>query len=193
MNQPWETIVRASRGQNPAPTEAEQLIAQLDTEVLDNGLAKPWHPQPGETAQEYFAFSIFRDQGANRPNPTSRIAREKMWVQRTKAYDEWLDTQPQTEQATAQAIAKSLLGTMQVVGHLIQLELFKMAQQIATSQHSSISLPELARIVESFAKTSRLLTNQTTENLGVGRWDLSKFSADELAELEEYTKKALPA
>ena len=189
---PWDSIVREIRtADHPSPTEAEALIAQLQPQDLDqSGFLQPWQPQPEETSQEYLAFSLYRDQGPDRTLPRGPLPRTRLWQQRAMAYDQWLDRQPQAEQVTADQIARTLLNTMQLIGHQFQLEAMKiLSQQI---QPPSISLPELVKAIESLAKTSRLLTNRTTENMGVGVFDLTKLSTDELVAWEKLQKKALP-
>jgi hypothetical protein len=189
---PWESIARTAREvRSPTPTDAEALLQQLSPENLDReGFLQVWQPQPDESAQEYLAFSLYRDQGPDRTLPKGPMPRERLWQPRALAYDQWLDQQPRSEQVTADQIARSLLNTMQLIGHQFQLEAMKLlAQQI---QHPACTLPELVKAIESLAKTSRLLTNRTTENMGVGVFDLTKLSTEDLLDWERLQKKALP-
>ena len=61
-----------------------------------------WERQPGESAQAYEAFAIYRDMGSNRslgslPNSYPRVTRlssvgaAKKWGERCRAYDNHLD------------------------------------------------------------------------------------------------------
>lgn len=62
-----------------------------------------WERQPGESAQAYEAFAIYRDMGSNRSlrvvaeqlsksdTLIKRWSREKKWGERCRAYDNHLD------------------------------------------------------------------------------------------------------
>lgn len=178
------------------PTAVEALLLELDSTKLapDTGLVLPWLPQPNETAQEYLCFSVWLEQVDIRGNaPRTPLAKRWQWYERAKAYDAHMAANPApTPKESADSIAKSLLGTMQLTSHLVRNELQKHLIQGIQSGVPMTDLPALVKIVETLGKTARLLTDQTTETIGVGRFDLKNLSSEEFETLQNTVAKALP-
>jgi hypothetical protein len=177
-------------------TEAERLIQTLTKGTAQDlttseGYLKPWLPQPGETAQEFIAFNTWLQAGPARPRVISKIAQERFWEQRALAYDAWLEVQPPDVQAQAADIAQSLMTSIALVSQMLRIELVKILTQVSTCSAASVSLTDAAKVLETMARTSRLLAGLTTETVGLGRLDLSHHTQEELLELDRLTTKAL--
>ena len=88
-----------------------------------------WERQPGESAQAYEAFAIYRDMGSNRSlrvvaeqlsksdTLIKRWSREKKWGERCRAYDNHLD-----DVARQEALRKYKKMRTRHIGIALQLQ-----------------------------------------------------------------------
>lgn len=169
----------------------DKFLAIVAQEVNPESQGLPWLPLPAESASDYIAFELWRDLGTKRPRQAHRLAIANAWEARALSYDDYLARQPQDLQAKAQELSRSILGSSAMVLHCLQLELVKIARSMGTTSSPSLTLPEVLKGLETVAKVSRLLTDQSTENIAViGKFNLSLLTDEELAQYEVLTKKA---
>jgi hypothetical protein len=173
-------------------TEVEDFLSQISPAQLSrDGQIQPWLPQPDETAQEYLAFSLWRDIGPGRQPQTNRLAKHWSWKERAEAFDRWIEVQPPDIQATANQVAGMLIESMPILVQALRQELVKHAVQVASTSHAGISLPELVKCIKTVAEVTRLLSGQSTVTLGVEKLNLANLSTEELVQLESLQNKAL--
>lgn len=152
----------------------------------------PWMPLPQEDAASYMAFELWRDMGPRRPAQQHLMAQQYRWAARAIAYDAWLQAQPQDVKLVADQIAKTIMKAAGTALDAIQVELIKVLRNIGSTGAPSMTLPELLKSLETIAKTSRLLSDKSTENVAVvvGTTNLGNLSDQELDELERLRRKA---
>lgn len=175
-----------------APYAPSDFIRAVTEGLQTEGQGYPWMPLTDETAQEYLAFEMWRDQGTKRPRQAHALALKRHWEVRALAYDEYLEKQPQDVQAQAAQIAKGILGSSTMVLHCLQMELIKTARNIGSSSMPSLTLGEIVKALDTLAKTARLLSDQSTANVAVvGKWDGTRLSEEELQLLDQLSQKGL--
>jgi len=182
------------RGQNPEPTEAEQALAIVAPQTVHpvTGLARPWEPQPNETAAEYVAFQFYLLGDA--PTPNHPLARRMAWEQRKVAHKACgedlmpVDFQVLTERCLNLAFLWCFT------------ELSKHVSGAVTNPQPGASVNETLRAYKDLALLARLLRGQSTENVAVKvgadvALDYSRLSDEEFAlavQLENKAKGQIP-
>jgi hypothetical protein len=163
------------------PTEAEQALAIVAPQIVnpDTGLARPWEPQPNETAQEYVAFNAWLL--TDSPAPNHPLARRRAWEQRRVAYEA-------SGSALAQASPEALASLSVRCIHLAMVwglaELSKHVANSAQTPQPGATMGDTVRIVKDAAMLARLLHGLSTANVSLHSeetFDLSRLSDDDLA------------
>jgi hypothetical protein len=169
------------------PTDAEQALAIVAPQTLnpDTGLARPWEPQPNETASEYVAFNAWLL--TDSPTPNHPIARRRAWEQRRVAYEA-------SGSALAQATPEVLAALSVRCVHLALVwglaELSKHVANSAQTPQPGATMGDTVRIVKDAAMLARLLQGLSTENVSLHTEDLSTFSESELLTYAALNQKA---
>ena len=159
---------------------------------IDQANSFPWLPLPDEQANDYMAFDIWCKMGTSRPAQTHRLAKQNKWAARALAWDEYMVGQTATVKDMADAASKAIMQGIGQTVHAMQLELVKVLRNMGSTQTSSMTLPEIVSSLEKVAKTARLLSDKSTENVAlVGRVDLTNLSDAELEMAEQLRNKAL--
>ena len=189
-----ETEALAYVGRRPGdePTEAEQVLAIVQPSAVhtDTGLARPWEPQPRETAAEYVAFQawLLSDTAC----PSHPLARRMAWEQRMVAY-----------KACGEALARSTPEVLAAMSsrcvHMALMwgmsEMAKHASAGATNPQPSSTMKEAMTVVKDAAMLARLLQGLSTANVSVRdgtetEFDLTRLTDDELAQMAVLEAKA---
>lgn len=158
---------------------------------LNEQSSYPWLPLPTEQLQDYMAFELWRNLGANRPAQAHKLAKDNKWAARALAYDEYMALQSKPVREQADQIAKTIMTSANMAMQAIQLELVKALRNMGSTQASTMTVPEMVSAIEKIAKTSRLLAGESTENVAVvGKIDLSNLSDEELEQAEALRIKA---
>ena len=125
----------------------------------------PWDRRADENARQYQAFCEYRDMGVDRTlkdvNMAIRSPWPKLyqWVQRVRAYDEWLEKKARK---LAERQKKEMVERQAKLGQT-------MTDIAQTSLESGMILPEtvadVVRLAESGTKIERLARGESTENV----------------------------
>lgn len=176
--------------------ETNEFLQTLSAELgVSEQHGYPWMPLPKEDAQAYMAFELWRGLGPRRPLQQHLMAVQHHWGARALAYDTWVAAQHQDVRQMADQIGKTILKSSEMAMEAIQIELIKQLRNMSSTGANSMTLTELINSMEKIAKTSRLLSDQSTDNVAVvvGQTDLTKLSLEELDEVERLQKKASTA
>jgi hypothetical protein len=164
-----------------------QALAHLSTEAQTDGA---WLPMPGESAQAYYAFRMWLEQGALRPKVISRVSSVYSWDARALAYDDYRLANPQIPEQTPQERHEQNLRTIQLQKHIVFTQCVKLMSALEASQAPAMTLEQLAKITDTLVKLERLETDQSTTNVSFRGPDISKLSDEELAQLDQIAQKA---
>lgn len=169
-------------------------------------LPKPWERQPNESDHAWLCFCAYRDMhpserllkraGVADSVTKSKWYREHNWSDRCKAYDDHMSSIVQEERETMLRRTSRELAfehSMQMA-EMRDFWLREFAKYQAQSRESEMPAPvkfgELLKLGEMTVKLQRLLSGETTENVGTTDLDFSKLSLEELRTLHELTAKA---
>ena len=163
------------------PTEAEQVLALVQPEVLnpDTGHSWSWEAQPNENAQEYALFVQWLRSGTECPRWA--VARRLGWERRRVAWE----AHGASLEATPEAMNR-------MFGEFVQQATMWLVHEISKHVASSLQTPQPAASVGDTIRNGkdlimlyRLLAGQSTMNLSVRGTepaeDLSTFTDEELA------------
>lgn len=159
-----------------------------------------WERQPGESAQAYEAFAIYRDMGSNRSlravaeklsksyTLIGRWSREKKWGERCRAYDNHLD-----DKARQEALQKYKKMRTRHIGIALQLQ-EKALAELKNLPEGSMTPKDIIQFLD---KATELERDNRMEEAGVtaggktaGEQEETTLSlADEIAAAYENRKR----
>lgn len=164
-----------------------QALAHLSPEAQVGG---EWLPEPGESAQAYYAFRMWLEAGPSRPKVVSRISALHHWESRALAYDDYRLANPQLPEQTPQQRHEQNLRTIQLQKHIVFQQCVKLMSSLEASNAPAMNLDQLAKITDTLVKLERLETDQSTANVSFRGPDISKLSDQEIEQLDLLAQKA---
>lgn len=183
----------------------------IDEQDRLEGIHYPlWERQDFETDEQWAAFQHYRNTPAavrtlDRTSSEMFVKRKKLqewckvlhWHERAVEFDRHLDRHMSESLANSQSIhevRRAHLGLLGLFTNVLKDELEcllkQQAERRAQGAHFSILKPqELARSLRDTVVLSRLLMGESTENLSVGKSDLTNLTDEELEILEKVHDK----
>ncbi len=130
----------------------------------DDGQAYPWAPQPGETSLGFYYFGVYRDLGPRRtvaaaarqlgvvPETLRALSSRYSWVDRSLAFDAWLDARAVEELARGRTKMRqehadiAVLAREKILKRLRTMDPNEMgARDLATWMDLSVKIERQAR------------------------------------------------
>jgi hypothetical protein len=175
--------------------------------VVSDPDRKLWDRWEGEPDDAWNAFRVYRDLPPNRRqirkvasmsfDKLCRWHREFDWFTRCQAFDEAnkeLFTEEVRRQYLATAAIEYARSVEEQIGDMRELwdrEVAKLLERSRDSEMNMLKPTELLKLGELKFRAERLVSGQTTENVGTSDVDYDNLSSEELLQLNELMTKAI--